>query len=126
MPKAKRNPASFDNRLLLALKKGCQEETRFMFPDHKAAVKFRHELHSLRAAMRDNQRLDWQQLYAVGIYIRGEEPNVVVLRPKAGEYKEILDAAGVPDPLAPGPDPIELRETLDPIEDFLSDIKNLK
>lgn len=125
MPKAKRDPNSFEPRLLLALKKGCQEQVKFMFPNPKAAVKFRHELHSLRAAWRDSQRLDWQQLYAVGITIPKEEPNAVVLRPKAGEYKDVLDAAGVPDALT-GPDPIDLGGPSDAIEDFLADLKDLK
>lgn len=127
---AKKRPAlNFDSRLLLALEEGCKREVRLLCAGAKEAIRLRHEINTLRAALREQNRTDWQRFYQAGLYIDKKDPRVLLIKPKDGEFKSILDAAGVPDLAAPPaapeaqpPEPVDEKG----LEAFLHDLKNLR
>jgi hypothetical protein len=59
-----------------------------------------------------------------GLYIDPKEPDVILIKPKASEYKLALDAAGIPDPLLPDPDQDTNKATSDEAS-FFEDLKKL-
>jgi len=121
MPRAKRTVNSFNPRLLNALQEGCKREVRLSFPTGKEAVRCRQELNQLRVALRNEASTGWQQYTGVGIYL---DKSDVVLKPKSSMYKDVLDAAGVPDTEIPVPDQDTNIATSDEAS-FFEDLKKL-
>lgn len=121
MPRAKRSSSSFNPRLLLALEEGCKREVQLACNDHKEAVRCRQEINKLRAALREEGRTGWENYTTAGVYIDSKNPTVVVIKPKATEYKAALDAAGIPDP-----DPVPAPKADDPPMVFDSILGDLR
>lgn len=96
-----RSSASFNPRLLLALEEGCKREVRLPCSTAKEAVRCRQEINKLRAALREEGRTGWENYVTAGVYLDTKDPSIVIIKPKAEEYKSALDAAGIPDPEPP-------------------------
>lgn len=122
MTRTKRDSSSFNPRLLAALEEGCKREVRLRFATAKEAVRCRQEINKLRAALRAEERSGWQNYSSAGVYIDAKEPAIVVIKPKLMEYKDALDAAGIPDPEA-GPEAPKKDTEVVQIDSLLGDLR---
>jgi hypothetical protein len=104
MPKA-RNSYNFSHRFQLAFEIGSKRELRIPCPTEARALHLRAQINSYRSAAMKENKTNWGKLYDAGVYIEKAEPKVVVIRPKSLEWKDVLDAAGIPDLLEDDPTP---------------------
>lgn len=130
MARPKRTSQNFNSRFLALFEAGSKRELRITLGSPKEAIRFRHEANALRASLRDANHSGWQRYYEAGLYIDPASPSVVIVRPKTGDFKAALDAAGVPDfsddpPLPPGSD-TNVETSAQSIEDFMADLRKLR
>src|SRR5215831_12909550 len=124
MPRAKRTSASFNPRLLLALEEGCKREIKLPCQTAREAIRCRQEINKLRSALREENRTGWQNYSSAGLYIDPKNPTVVIIKPKAEEFRAALDLAGIPDPALPAPRLDTNPDTSDE-QAFFNDLKKL-
>jgi hypothetical protein len=124
---------SFGPNLQAVLRKGANVEVKINFPTPELALRFRHRIHTLRAAMKRENHPDWQQLYRCGIYIDPKDTKALIIAPRDSEFNEALKDAGftdieatqkveytIPEPKIPRPD----NPADDPAESFLATLRD--
>lgn len=124
MPRAKRTSASFNPNLILVIEEGCRHEVRLNCGTPNEAIRLRQEMNKLRAALREEGHSNWRHHMSAGIYIDKKNPAIIIIKPKAYEFKDVLDKAldkaGIPrveDP--PTNDPVKPIA----IDDLLGDLR---
>lgn len=138
MTLTKQPASSFGPELLALLKKGSTEVVTLSFSLGKDAIRLRHRIHQLRAAMRRDHHPDWQQVYRAQVVLEGphvkpgvpdpNKPQKLIVSPRDSEYTQVLKDAGV-EVLAQNPVDLpldtkvllpEATDAEDPAEAFLS------
>lgn len=133
MTMTKQPASSFGPELLALLKSGAESRVEIPFAKGKDAIRLRHRIHQLRAAMRRDKHPDWEQVYRTQVLLEGphikpgvpdpNQPQVLVVSPRDSEFNEAIQRAGVkilePTPLVLTPIPELQVDANDPAEAFL-------
>jgi hypothetical protein len=104
--------ASFGPEMMAALKKGAVETVTLKFPNLKAATFFHHRIHTLRAAMREENHPDAElvaRARAMKVWgaklgkdyetdFKGEKACHVVIQPNDAQFADVMKEAGVEVP----------------------------
>lgn len=107
---AKRPLSAFDPRLKKLLLRGAREKFEVPCGTEKKAHQLQSTLHSFRSLVKkhDPKNTDeWEPLYGCVVSKKPDDKSILVLYPKSGEFKDILDKVEGIEPGTLPSDPLE-------------------